>query len=323
MSGPARHRKNSRSHAVGLIVFWLRRRSPAVACGATRFRSRRRSSPKLDVSSFQRVLIAGFVAGGNEEVDGNQETVRLLRSQLRSKSSLRVIDADPLPLVEIAQTQSRGPEREPEPAGDAGPGSNGGLASSVPDRTAPQALPAPIKTEKDIEQYERLFANTAYWKQLGEEYQSPLIVTGSVLFMERTSSMMVSRQTERLDAFGRRQIDNQRGLMERRGYLLRPKFVFIDGRSGAHDPHRAAPRGDSLQRRSEHAAPVLVFRADGSARAELPQRPEQPEGPRAPRPAQVALSGPPGWQDSVFGYKLFVLNRCRSCTPSFSRAAVR
>src|SRR5262249_32286111 len=33
--------------------------------------------PKLDVSAFQRVLIAGFVAGGSEDLDTNQETVRL------------------------------------------------------------------------------------------------------------------------------------------------------------------------------------------------------------------------------------------------------
>jgi len=50
--------------------------------------------PKLDVTPFQRVLVIGFVAGGTEDVDANQETVRLLRSQLRTKSSLRVIDAD-------------------------------------------------------------------------------------------------------------------------------------------------------------------------------------------------------------------------------------
>src|SRR5687768_16775665 len=63
--------------------------------------------PKLDVSSFQRVLIAGFVAGGTDDVDANQETVRLLRSQLRSKSSLRVIDADVMELREVAQDQNK------------------------------------------------------------------------------------------------------------------------------------------------------------------------------------------------------------------------
>ena len=38
---------------------------------------------KLDVSAFQRVFIAGFISGGTDDVDGNLETVRLLRSQGR------------------------------------------------------------------------------------------------------------------------------------------------------------------------------------------------------------------------------------------------
>ena len=58
--------------------------------------------PKLDVSAFQRVLVAGFIAGGTEDVDGNLETTRLLRSQLRTKSELRVIDSDVLPLMDVA-----------------------------------------------------------------------------------------------------------------------------------------------------------------------------------------------------------------------------
>src|SRR5918993_827002 len=59
--------------------------------------------PKLDVSAFQRVFIAGFIAGENEDVDANMEMVRLLRSQLRNKGILRVVDADTLPLVEVAK----------------------------------------------------------------------------------------------------------------------------------------------------------------------------------------------------------------------------
>src|SRR6476660_2579299 len=71
--------------------------------------------PKMDVSGFQRVLVAGFLSGGTEDVDANLETVRLLRSQLRSKSSLRVIEADVLPLVDLAREQE-----QPAPAGDHG-----------------------------------------------------------------------------------------------------------------------------------------------------------------------------------------------------------
>src|SRR6476619_8466193 len=64
-------------------------------------------SPKMDVSAFRRVLIAGFIGGGTDDVDANLETVRLLRSQLRSKSGLRVIEADVLPLAELAADKAK------------------------------------------------------------------------------------------------------------------------------------------------------------------------------------------------------------------------
>ncbi len=40
--------------------------------------------PKLDVSMFQRVLVAGFRAGGTEEIGANPATVRRRRSQRRN-----------------------------------------------------------------------------------------------------------------------------------------------------------------------------------------------------------------------------------------------
>ena len=88
----------------------------ALACGADFYEIPIETpiQPKLDVTAFQRVLVAGFVAGGSEDVDANQETVRLLRSQLRTKSSLKVIDADILPLLEVAQEQSQ-PAASEEP----------------------------------------------------------------------------------------------------------------------------------------------------------------------------------------------------------------
>jgi len=176
---------------------------------------------KLDVSAFQRVLIAGFVAGGSEDVDANQETVRLLRSQLRSKSSFRVLDADAMPLVTIAQDQQKAA------SGDAA----GNLSAG--DSSGPMALPERIREEKDLEPYERLFANTAYWRRIGEEYQNPLIVTGTVLFTPHTRSGFVNRDVEQYDSFGRRRVAPVRTFLERKGFILRPKFVFIDGRTGA------------------------------------------------------------------------------------------
>jgi NAD(P)-dependent dehydrogenase (short-subunit alcohol dehydrogenase family) len=50
----------------------------------------------LDVSAFDRVLVAGFAAAGHETINLNDETVRLLRSQLRGQSRLQVAEADPV-----------------------------------------------------------------------------------------------------------------------------------------------------------------------------------------------------------------------------------
>jgi hypothetical protein len=174
--------------------------------------------PKLDIGGFQRVLVAGFVAGGNEEVDANLETVRLLRSQLRQKGSLRVIEAEALPLTDIAAQQNGG--SPPESA-----------SPSDPATTPEPGLPA-IKEEKDLEPYEKIFANVEYWKKVGEEHQNPLIVTGSVLFRPHTTSGFVQREQEIYDSFGRRRVVPQRVYMERQGFILRPTFVFIDGKTG-------------------------------------------------------------------------------------------
>jgi hypothetical protein len=185
--------------------------------------------PKLDVSAFQRVLIAGFVAGGTDEVDANQETVRLLRSQLRSQSSLRVIDADVMPLLDVARDQSKGTGASSGAVGvsESRPAGEGG------EPAAPMPLPEEIRNEKDIEQYERLFANTAYWRRIGEEYQDPLIITGTILFAPHSRAGVVQREVEQYDSFGRRRSVPVRSFSERKGFVLRPKFIFIDGRSGA------------------------------------------------------------------------------------------
>jgi len=205
----------------------------AVACGGELFEVPIETpiKAKLDVSAFQRVLVAGFVAGGNDELDTNQETVRLLRSQLRSKSSLRVIDADALALMEVAQDQNKAATESEATAARVSDRELADKSASQP--AAPTALPQKIKEQKDIEAYDRLFANTAYWKRIGEEYQNPLIVTGSVLFAPRTSAGFVTRETEVYDGLGRRSVVPTRTYMERKGFVLRPKFVFIDGRTGA------------------------------------------------------------------------------------------
>src|SRR5262245_54783377 len=162
---------------------------------------------KLDVSMFKRVLVAGFLSGGSKAIDPNTETARLLRSQLRSKSDMKVIDADVLSLTDEA-TKRRG---------------------DAP--TAPNAE-APIQTAKDMEGYEAIFADKAYWRKVGEEYQSPLIVTGSVLFTEVSKSGMVSMPEKTVEN-GVEVYKEVQQYREQKGFALDQKFVFIDGRTGA------------------------------------------------------------------------------------------
>jgi hypothetical protein len=214
--------------ALGLLAALV---AATVACGVDFYEIPIETplQPKLDISPFQRVLVAGFVAGGSEEVDANQETVRLLRSQLRTKSSLKVIDADILPLIEIALDQDKA-ANDDKPNRDSSTGRANAEAEGGSSQTVP--LPQRIKGEKDIEPYERVFANVAYWKKIGEEYQNPLIVTGTVLFIPNTRSGFVQREQEDYDQYGRRRVLPVRTYLERKGFILRPKFVFIDGRTG-------------------------------------------------------------------------------------------
>ncbi len=194
---------------------------------------------KLDVSPFQRVLVVGFIAGGSEDVDANLETVRLLRSQLRTKSSLKVIETDVLPLAEIAQQQAKegakeGPAVAPVPAlaADGAPQPAASPASAQQPAGQESPFPKKIKDEKDLQAYDQMFANVAFWKKLGEEFQNPLIVTGTVLFTPMARSGYVQNDREVIDPYGRRTVEPTRTYMERKGFVLNPKFIFIDGRTG-------------------------------------------------------------------------------------------
>jgi hypothetical protein len=169
---------------------------------------------KLDVTSFQRVLVLGFLGGGSNNLDANAETARLLRSQLRTKSEMRVIDTDVLSLVDEVDRR-RGAAGQP-------------AASAAP--TTPDELK--IKDETDLAGYEEIFNDAEYWKRIGAEHQSPLIVTGSVLFTEISKSGQVSRLKTAVDSMGRPTYTEERAFANLRGYALSPKFVFIDGRTG-------------------------------------------------------------------------------------------
>jgi hypothetical protein len=202
-------------------------------------------SPKMDVSAFRRVLVAGFISGGTDDVDANLETVRLLRSQLRSKSGLRVIEADVLPLAELAADKAKG-AAPPAPVPESTSSSSSTDAQAIPPvpqlpsagapaPAAPAAAASPelrIRNAKDLEKYQAIFADVAFWKKIGEEYENPLIVTGTVLFTPQQSAGFITRNQESVDQYGRRVVVPQRMYVERKGFALTPKFIFIDGRTG-------------------------------------------------------------------------------------------
>ena len=60
-----------------------------------------------------------------------------------------------------------------------------------------------------------------------------MIVTGTILFAPQQRAGWVSRDVEQFDSFGRRRVVPTRNYVDRKGFLLAPKFVFIDGRTGA------------------------------------------------------------------------------------------
>lgn len=192
--------------------------------------------PKLDVRPFSRVYVAGFVSAGTDDVDGNLETVRLLRSQLRNKGTLRVIDADALALTDLV-------------ASEAEPAANG---------TAPAPAAGAVSDEMAFAAYEKIFADKEYWKKVGEEMQQPLIVTGTILFRPQERSGFVQRERETFDALGRRVVQPERTYMERKGFILRPSFVFIDGRTG-ETLHTETFREEILYNSNQTTPPLSSF----------------------------------------------------------------
>src|SRR5688572_25939501 len=188
---------------------------------------------KLGRTAFRRVLVAGFISGGTDDVDANMETVRLLRSQLRTKTNMRVIEAEVLPLAELANEQARAgaTEQAPLPA----VAEIGGTAPvqqpppATDGASKPGETPGAIRSKKDLERYERIFADAAFWKKLGEEYENPLIITGTIMFTPQENAGFVNQNREEYDQLGRRVVVPRRTYMERKGFVLEPKFVFIDG----------------------------------------------------------------------------------------------
>jgi len=162
---------------------------------------------KLDVSSFRRILIAGFVTDlEDSDVDLSAETSRLIQNQLRSNTRLQVLEPDRPPLQDAL-------EKALEKIGEGG-----------------------SYNKEEKEQYrlesDRILQDPEFWRKMGEEYQQPLIVAGKLAFESQNRSGF--QPEERVVRTGSGQPALVRGnrYMERKGFTLSADFFFIDSKTG-------------------------------------------------------------------------------------------
>jgi hypothetical protein len=162
---------------------------------------------KLDVSTFRRILIAGFVTDLEEsDVDLSAETARLLQNQLRSNTRLQVLEPDRPPLQGEL-------ERALEKIGEQGHYD---------------------KEEKEQFRVEadRILQDPEFWRKMGEEYQQPLIVTGKLGFETQSRSGFQPEERVVRNATGRPTLVRGSRFMERKGFSLSADFHFIDSKTG-------------------------------------------------------------------------------------------
>jgi hypothetical protein len=163
---------------------------------------------KIDVGSFRRILVAGFVTDLAEaDVDLAPETVRLLQNQLRSNTKLQVLEPDRPPLNDAL-------EKVLERLGEGGK-----------------------YTKQEREQYkleaDRILQDGAFWRKIGEEFQSPLIVTGRMGFeTQNRSGFQSEERVVREPGTNRSRLVRGNRYLERKGFSLNAEFQFVDGRSG-------------------------------------------------------------------------------------------
>ena len=163
---------------------------------------------KIDVGSFRRVLVAGFVTDlGDADVDLSPETVRLLQNQLRSNTRMQVLEPDHPPLNDEL-------EKVLERLGE-------GDKYNKQEREQ-------FKLEAD-----RILQDTTFWRKLGEEFQNPLIVTGRMGFESQNRSGFQSEErVMREPGTNRSRLVRGNRYLERKGFSLSAEFQFVDGRTG-------------------------------------------------------------------------------------------
>jgi len=163
---------------------------------------------KIDVSRFRRVLVAGFATDLEEaDVELGSETTRLIQNQLRSSTKLQILEPDRPPLHEALEDAL-------EKLGQGGKYS---------------------KAEKDQFKVDtdRILQDAEFWRKVGEEYQTPLIVTGRVGFApQNRSGFQSDERVVRDPVTNRPRLARSNRYLERKGFSLSADFHFVDGRTG-------------------------------------------------------------------------------------------
>ncbi len=174
---------------------------------------------KLDISRFNRILVAGFVTQTEEDIDLNAETVRLLRNQLRTRSNLQVIEADLPPLGDFSETSLKESGRLEE-------------FKELEERARAEGEEEISRQEWIDMEADKILADDEFWRQIGEEYREPLIVSGKLRFESESRAGFVRGDRYVRDAYGRPRLVRSSRFQERTGYVLTAEFYFVDGGSG-------------------------------------------------------------------------------------------
>ena len=207
-----------RQFASGVALFLL----GITACASGRYVEVTIEIPidaKLDLSEYGRVLVGSFVSQTNENLDLDSETWRLLRNQLRLNSRLAVIEAEVEPLGDFSDAALEA----------------SGLAEQFDDMSAEAVAVGDGEISRqewiDLEQ-DKILEDEEYWRQLGEEFEEPLIISGRLRFAAEERSGFSRRDRYIRDNFNRPRLVRSTQFQERSAYTLTAEFYFIDGASG-------------------------------------------------------------------------------------------
>lgn len=216
----------------GSVGTWAAMFAVLVGCASARATPSRMHAlpePKSELQSFTRVLVAGFIPRGTRDVALNQETARILRTQLRTKTLFQAIEAQPWELPDASREWT---SRTQALLIDAN------VSSSV------RATGSSEDTDDDA-----VFHNVPFWKALGEEHSGPLIVTGTVIFKPLAPTY--------------EELPMPRGTARRwlKRFALTLRLVFISGRTGEMIDSVTLPQITMRAKETRESALGLYFQS--------------------------------------------------------------